>query len=146
MPLTDKACSRFGAINALDLDAAVAMISPSVDIRTPLGVCIGGDAYRDWSSGLHGASPDLRHRIAGIVAKQGPTLVFESRVTDTFVGRLKTPAGDVPLTGRAIELPTGDLWRFRWRPHRQISPLSSTSTSSSVRSDRHSLDFMGRSG
>ena len=48
MSLLKQAERLFTALNTMDLDTAVAMISPSVDIRTPMGACTGEKAYREW--------------------------------------------------------------------------------------------------
>jgi hypothetical protein len=42
MSLLKQAERLFTALNTMDLDTAVAMISPSADIRTPMGAFTGG--------------------------------------------------------------------------------------------------------
>ena len=63
MSLLEQAGLLFAALNAQDLDTAVATSSPSADVRTPLGAFIGGKAYRGWISGLFRAIPDLCQEI-----------------------------------------------------------------------------------
>ena len=58
MCLLERARRRLVALNAMDLDTAVAMISPSAEIRTPMGSFTGGEAYREWISEQFRAFPD----------------------------------------------------------------------------------------
>jgi hypothetical protein len=46
LSLFERAQRLHTALNAMDLDTAVAMISPSAEIRTPMGSFTGGEAYR----------------------------------------------------------------------------------------------------
>ena len=49
------------------------------------------------------AFPDLRHDVIDTI-ESGDTLAQEIRVVGTHTGTLRTPKGDVPATGRKIEL------------------------------------------
>jgi predicted ester cyclase len=110
--LLEQAERLFTALNAQDLDTAVAMISPSADIRTPTGALTGGKAYREWISGHFRAFPDMYHEIRGIAVESDQTLAFEWRATGTFTAPLATPGGEVPPTGKTIDLAGADFWRF----------------------------------
>jgi steroid delta-isomerase-like uncharacterized protein len=112
MSLLQQAKQFFAALNAQDLDKVVAMISPSADIRTPLGSFTGGEAYREWMLMHFRAMPDFTHEIRGITAESGQMLAFELHATGTHTGPLATPGGDVPATGRTIDVSAADLWRF----------------------------------
>jgi predicted ester cyclase len=112
MSLLKRAEQLFTALNATDLNTAVAMISPTADIRTPTGAFTGGKAFRDWLSGHFRAFPDMRHEIRGIAVESDRTLAFEWRATGTFTGPLATPGGDVAPTGKTIDVPGADFWRF----------------------------------
>jgi steroid delta-isomerase-like uncharacterized protein len=101
----------FTALNAKDLDTAVAMISPSADIRTPTGAFTGGQAYRAWISEHFRAFPDMYHEIRGIAVESEQTLAFEWRATGTFTGPLAMPGGEVPPNGKTIDVPGADFWR-----------------------------------
>ena len=112
MSLLDQAQRFFAALNAQDLDQVVSMISPVCDIRTPQGTFTGGEAYRDWISGLFRALPDFTHELRGIAVESGPTIAFELHAAGTFTGPLAMPGGDVAPNGRFIDVPGADLWRF----------------------------------
>jgi predicted ester cyclase len=95
----------------MDLDTAVAMISPSADIRTPMGAFTGGKAYREWIPEHFRAFPDMRHEIRGVTAESDRTLAFEWRATGTFAAPLLMPGGEVPPNGKTIDLPGAEFWR-----------------------------------
>ena len=112
MPLLDRAHEFFTALNAQDLDRAVAMLGPSVAVRTPLGSFVGREAYRNWIAAHFRAIPDFTHEIRGMAAAADQTLAFELHASGTFTGPLAMPDGDVAPTGRSIDVSAVDLWRF----------------------------------
>ena len=111
MSLLKQAERLFTALNTMDLDTAVAMISPSADIRTPMGAFTGGKAYREWISEHFRAFPDMHHEILGVTVESDRTLAFEWRATGTFAAPLATPGGEVPPNGKTIDLPGAEFWR-----------------------------------
>jgi steroid delta-isomerase-like uncharacterized protein len=111
MSLLKQAERLFTALNTMDLDTAVAMISPSADIRTPMGAFTGRKAFREWISEHFRAFPDMHHEIRGITVESDRTLAFEWRATGTFTAPLAMPGGEVPPNGKAIDLPGAEFWR-----------------------------------
>ena len=111
MSLLKQAERLFTALNTMDLDTAVAMISPSADIRTPMGAFTGRKAYREWISEHFRAFPDMHHEIRDITVESDRTLAFEWRATGTFTAPLAMPGGEVPPNGKAIDLPGAEFWR-----------------------------------
>ncbi len=112
MSLIRRAERLFAALNAGDLDAAVAMVGPVVELRTPTGTTTGADAFRTWLVTLFRAIPDMRHELQGLAAASEETVSFEYLVTGTFTGPLATPGGDVPPTGNSIHMLGADIWKF----------------------------------
>jgi steroid delta-isomerase-like uncharacterized protein len=110
MSLLKQAERLFTALNTMDLDTAVAMISPSADIRTPMGSFTGREAYREWISEHFRAFPDMHHEIRGITVESDRTLAFEWRATGTFASPLAMPGGEVPPNGKTIDLPGAEFW------------------------------------
>ena len=110
MSLLKQAERLFTALNTMDLDTAVAMISPSADIRTPMGSFTGREAYREWISEHFRAFPDMHHEIRGITVESDRTLAFEWRATGTFTAPLAMPGGEVPPNGKTIDLPGAEFW------------------------------------
>ena len=97
--------------NTMNLDRAVAMISPLVDIRMPMGAFTGGKAYREWISEHFRAFPDMHHEIRGITVESDRTLTFEWRATGTFTAPLAMSGGEVSPNGKTIDLPGAEFWR-----------------------------------
>jgi predicted ester cyclase len=114
MTLLEQAEQFFGALNAQDLGQVVAMISPSAQIRTPIGSFVGGEAYREWIAMHFRALPDFFHEIRG-AAETGDTLAFELHATGTFTGPLALAGNELAPTGRRIDVSAADFWRFENR-------------------------------
>jgi predicted ester cyclase len=110
--LLEQAQRLHAALNTMDLDTAVAMISPSAEIRTPMGSFTGRQAYREWISEHFRTFPNMHHEIRGIAVEANQTLAFEWRATGTFSAPLKTPGGDVVPNGKIIDIAGADFWRF----------------------------------
>ena len=102
MSLLKQAERLFTALNTMDLDTAVAMIRPLVDIRMPMGAFTWGKAYREWISEHFRAFPDMHHEIRGITLESDRTLTFEWRATGTFTAPLpwRCPAAKSLRTAR----------------------------------------------
>jgi predicted ester cyclase len=105
LSLLERAQRLHTALNAMDLNTAVAMINPSAKIRTPMRSLTGGEAYREWISQHFRAFPDMRHEIRGLAAESNQTIGFEWRATGTFAAPLATPEGDIPPNGKTIDIP-----------------------------------------
>lgn len=112
MSLIKQAEQFFTALNAQDLDTVVTMISRSAEIRTPIGSFTGGEAYREWISTQFRAIPDFTHEIRGITVESDHMVAFELRAFGTHTGPMALPGGEVPATGRKIDMVGADFWRF----------------------------------
>lgn len=112
MSLLAQAEQFFAALNAHDLDEVVAAIAPSANIRTPIGSFTGGEAYREWILMHFRAMPDFTHEIRGIAAESDRAIAFELHATGTMTGPLAMPSGDLPPTGRTIDISASDFWQF----------------------------------
>jgi len=112
MSLYEQAQTFFAAMNAKDFDAMVAMLSPTCEIKTPQGNFTGGEEYRQWIDGLMRAVPNLTHELNGIHVESGGTLAFELHAFGDMTGPLGTPDGDIPPTGRHMDVGGTDFWRF----------------------------------
>lgn len=112
MSLLKQAERFFRALNAHNLDEVVAMISPSANISTPLGSFTGGEAYQEWIMMHFRAMPDFTHEIRGMAVESDQVIAFELHATGTMTGPLAMPNGDVPPTGRTIDVSAADFWQF----------------------------------
>jgi predicted ester cyclase len=112
MSLLAQAKQFFVALDACNLDEAFALIAPSANFRTPLASFTGIEAYREQVLMLFRAIPYFVHEFRGIAVESEQTLAFELHVTGTMTGPLAMPSGDFPPTGRSINLPVSEFWRF----------------------------------
>ena len=95
-----------------DLDAAIAVFSVGVRINDPgLGSVEGLDALRSYLEGLKGPVPDAR-AIVERIFEADDTVIVEGRFTGTNTGPLPGPDGDLPPSGRTVDLPFADFARI----------------------------------
>jgi ketosteroid isomerase-like protein len=87
-----------------DWAAREALLSPDCDVLTPAGRLWGRAATTAYSKPLVSAFGDARHQV-DLVATAGDVVVLEGTWIATHTGPLATPGGEVPPTGRTINLP-----------------------------------------
>jgi|GEM_PF-2451881 len=109
MSLLAQAEQFFAALNAHDLDEVVAAIAPSANIRTPIGSFTCGEAYREWILMHFRAMPDFTHEILGIAVESDQAFARKLHATGTMTGPLAMPNGDLPPTGRSIDISASEL-------------------------------------
>jgi predicted ester cyclase len=95
--------SAIEAYNRGDLDGFVAQIDDNNESRAPGGITLHGkQATREYQKGWMTAFPDAK-----IVARQlvvdGSVTVLHASFVGTHTGVLKSPAGDIPPTGKRLE-------------------------------------------
>lgn len=91
----------FGAVEAGDVDAALATLADDVEFWTPGGGFKGRDQARGYIDGFPGA----RFEIDAVVAS-GDRVAFEGRYAGINGGPMRTPDGkEMPATGKAVEIP-----------------------------------------
>ncbi|HEX8221991.1 MAG TPA: ester cyclase [Chloroflexia bacterium] len=108
--LTELVKRYYDAFNRGDLDEAARAFSPDVETTEPgAGTMHSVDQWKAYGAGFKRAMPDARLNFKSAV-EQGNTLAVEGTFTGTHTGPLLTPAGEVPPTGRSIELPYIDIF------------------------------------
>jgi steroid delta-isomerase-like uncharacterized protein len=100
----------YEAFNRRDFDRLASYIAPnamatSMPFDAKLGV---REDFEAWGS----AFPDGKLELKNLVA-QGDYVVAELVGRGTHSGTLGGPGGDIPATGRRVELPLVDVYRFR---------------------------------
>ena len=90
--------------DANDVDGFVEYQAPDCDWQTPDGPMHGRDAVREYVGRFRLAFPDGRHTIDRAV-EIGDAVAIEGRWRGTHTGALETPQGELPATGRTVELP-----------------------------------------
>lgn len=98
--------AHYEAFNRRAFDDGAALNAPDAVWRNvPTGEkFVGREGYKQFLSSWSTAMPDAKVEIETIVAdSRGVAVTFTGRGTHT--GVLRTPMGDVPPTGKRIELP-----------------------------------------
>jgi steroid delta-isomerase-like uncharacterized protein len=102
----------YDAFGEGDLDAATSVFAEDVAITDPgLGPVQGIAAMRDYLGGLKGVVPDAR-AIVERTFEAGDTVIVEGRFTGTNTGPLPGPDGELPPSGRRVDLPFADFSRL----------------------------------
>lgn len=99
----DMMHSKIAAFNAQDVEKVRALLDPDVEWAIPGGLLRGPDQVIAFFSALWEAFPDL-DLTATSVAEKGPTVVMQGRVEGTHQGTFHTPGGDIPPTGKRVNL------------------------------------------
>jgi steroid delta-isomerase-like uncharacterized protein len=95
----------FGAVEAGDVDAALATLADDVEFWTPGGGFKGRDQARGFVEGYIDGFPGARFEIDAVVAS-GDRVAFEGRYAGINGGPMRTPDGkEMPATGKAVEIP-----------------------------------------
>ena len=77
--------------------------SLEAELVTPDGQARGRKQILDWLRGYWEAFPDARNEIVRSIST-GALVAAEGRMTGTHTGTLRTPDGDVPPTGKRVEI------------------------------------------
>lgn len=88
-----------------DHDAAEVrtFLGPDVEWSTPGAELEGADQAIEFFSALWTAFPDFRATITRVV-EQGSACAVQARAQRTHQGTLRTPGGDIPATGRTVDI------------------------------------------
>lgn len=94
------------ALKLLDerrLDEWEQTMAPDATFVAPGAKLQGRAQIRQFVEGFHRAFPDVSHRVDRLLVA-GDTLVLEGVFLGTHSGVLHTPGGDIPPTGRRVEV------------------------------------------
>lgn len=83
--------------------------APDLAMVEPAGTTQGIDGYLGTAKGFVAAFPDCRFQVTSVVAS-GNRVVMEGIYSGTHTGPLMTPQGEVPPTGRTLELALCDVF------------------------------------
>jgi steroid delta-isomerase-like uncharacterized protein len=103
---------HYAEINGNDFSDAAELFGPDVVTEAPGSAPMTGiEAFIGYGQAFLRAFPDGRiHRNR--LVESGDRVVVEGRFTGTNTGPLQTPAGELPATGRPMELPFADCFRI----------------------------------
>src|ERR1700716_307406 len=103
MASTKEAANRHvQAFNEKNLEEFVDNESPDIEFVIPGGITLRGrDQVREYMQIFWSAFPDMKVSENYQVIS-GDTAVTESTYSGTHTGRLRTPNGDIPATGKQV--------------------------------------------
>jgi steroid delta-isomerase-like uncharacterized protein len=106
--------SLLDAFNDGDLERAAATVSDDFElVDVAAGQTFGGpEGCRRWLQTFRTALPDARTELVTIFAA-GDRVATEHIGRGTHAGPLVTPAGEIPATGRTVELRIAELYELR---------------------------------
>jgi steroid delta-isomerase-like uncharacterized protein len=104
----------YDAFNDRDFDQGVSLVAKDVRwLNVPLGITFQGPAgYRQYVQGWAAAFPDSKVEITNMIASE-EGVVTEFRGRGTHTGPLAGPAGEIPATGRRVDVSFCDVLRFQ---------------------------------
>jgi ketosteroid isomerase-like protein len=113
MSNTDTVRALFASINDRDPDAAAAHIAESAEwTEVPTGQSYRGPGgWRENMDFWLGAFPDGRVEVTTVI-DGGEWVAVEYTGRGTNTGPLPTPAGEIPPTGKPVEMAFVDVLRF----------------------------------
>lgn len=102
--------TMYDAWNAKDLDRCASYAHPDAKMTSvPFGASMGFREYiENWARGF----PDGKIELTNAV-EQGDLAIAEFTGGGTHTGTLRGPTGDLPATGRRVELRCVESYRFR---------------------------------
>jgi steroid delta-isomerase-like uncharacterized protein len=100
----------FRTIEARDYDHLRALMSPDCDFVAPGFSGRGPEPTVAWMAPFMDAFPDIHHEI-GPVAERDGLVAFELRVIGTHTAPLRGPDGELPPTGRPLDLAAVNVWK-----------------------------------
>ena len=99
--------------NAHDIDGFTSVLADDVVFQAPGGMSgQGKEACGQFFAGWFGAFPDAHVEVHALHVA-GDVAVEEGTFTGTHLGTLRSPAGDIPPTGRPVTVPYLQVLRFR---------------------------------
>ena len=104
----------FDAFNRRDLEGATALVADDFElVDVGAGLTLHGrDALRQWFEGFLTAGPDARAELKTLVVA-GEWAASEHVGSFTHTGPLLSPSGEIPPTGRQVELQIAEVYHVR---------------------------------
>ena len=104
---TEVMRKKMTAFNAHDMGEMLRYFSPAARKEVPGGVLEGHDQIAAFFSVFWEAFPDIEVTVTNVV-EEGSVVAIQARSRGTHTGTLRTPGGDIPPTGRQIDIPVSD--------------------------------------
>jgi predicted ester cyclase len=104
---TDVMRKKFAALNAQDADRMGRCFSPQAEKEVPGGRLQGRDQIVGFVAAFWEAFPNLELSVTSAV-EEGSVVAIRGTMAGTHSGTLRTPGGDIPPTGRDVDLTFSD--------------------------------------
>lgn len=95
------------AFNAQDSGETMRHFSPAVTMATPIGALSGREQVGQFFAAFWEAFPDLWLTVEDEIS-HGDKVALRLRCKGTHLGTLRTPGGEIPATGRQLDLTMSD--------------------------------------
>lgn len=104
----------FAAFNRKDVAHAASLVTADFELQDiPTGMTFRGpEGFAQWLHTFLTAGPDAHADVKHIV-EAGEWVASEHVGTFTHTGPLMTPAGEIPPTGRHVELGFGEFYKVK---------------------------------
>jgi len=102
----------FATVKTGDGAAVLAFVAHDIDFLAAGAPLSGSEQVAGFVGGYKAAFPDMDFVLRGWV-EEGDTAVAEGSFTGTHTGPLQSPMGEVPPTGRSIDLPFTTVFQAR---------------------------------
>lgn len=104
----------FDAFNARDFDRCAALVSEDFElVDVAAGLTLHGpNGLLQWFQGFLTAFPDARAEPFNMIAA-GDWVASEHIGRNTHTGPLQSPAGEIPPTGRRVELQIAEVYQMK---------------------------------
>jgi predicted ester cyclase len=109
---TEVMRKKMAAFNAHDMSELLSHFSSAARKEVPGAVLQGHDQIAAFFSVFWEAFPDLEVTVTSVV-EEGSVVAIQARCHGTHLGTLATPGGDIPPTGRHIDLPFSDDYHVK---------------------------------
>jgi steroid delta-isomerase-like uncharacterized protein len=106
--------SVYEMYNSRDLDGMAAQAAVGAEIMSvPTGMTLEGpDGFRQYIQGWASAFPDSKIEVTNVIAgEEGAVVEFRGRGTHT--GPLMAPTGEIPATGKSVDIPFCDVLQIK---------------------------------
>jgi predicted ester cyclase len=100
------------AFNDRDVREIMAVHSSDCEKAVPGARLLGSDQVVAWRSALWEAFPDIQLEVTRAV-EEGSAVAIQGLARATHRGTLRSPSGDIPPTGRSVEITWSDDYEVR---------------------------------
>jgi predicted ester cyclase len=108
----DVVARKLQGFNAQNSEETMSCFSPAIVMATPIGVLRGKEQVGQFFSAFWTAFPDLKLHLV-LETGEGPYVAVQNRSVGTHLGTLSTPDGDIPASGRTLDLAISDNYEVR---------------------------------